>query len=154
MLAPGDRETEMPRSAQAATIGLGALMVFQAALAVGAPLGEAAWGGGNAHLSSGQRVASAVAVVVFLGAIVVLRRCAAGRTERRYRWGTWALAGVMTASGLLNAASASPWERYLLAPLALGLAALCVVVARSDGAAGAAGRDVAGPSRPPASPSA
>ena len=34
----------MRRVAQVATLGFGALMAFQVALAAGAPLGHAAWG--------------------------------------------------------------------------------------------------------------
>ena len=44
-----------------AAIGFAGLAVFQAALAVGAPWGHAAWGGEEAHLSATQRGASAVA---------------------------------------------------------------------------------------------
>jgi hypothetical protein len=121
----------MRRAAQAATIGFAALMVFQAALAAGAPLGVAAWGGADAHLTTGQRIGSAVAVVFYLAAIVVLRRRAAGRAARRYRWGAWALVAVLATSAAMNVASDSSWENSLLAPLALVLAALCLVVARS-----------------------
>jgi hypothetical protein len=123
----------MRRAAQAATIGFAALMVFQAALAAGAPLGDAAWGGADAHLTTGQRVGSALSVVVYIAAIGVVRGRAAGRPERRYRWGTWTLAGIMGMSTLMNLASQSRWENYLLAPVALILATLCVVIARTRG---------------------
>jgi hypothetical protein len=122
----------MSRAAQAASIGFAALMVFQAALAAGAPLGDAAWGGTGPDLTTGQRIGSAVSVLFYVAAIIVVRGRAAGRPERRYRWGTWALAGVMALSALANGASDSPWENYLLAPLALLLAVLCVQVARTD----------------------
>ena len=121
----------MRRAAQAATIGFVAQIAFQAALAAGAPLGDAAWGGAHAHLTAGQRVASAVAVGFWIAAIVLVRGRAAGRMERRYRWGTWGLAVVLGLSALMNTASGSPWENDLLAPVALVLAGLCVVVART-----------------------
>ena len=111
------------------TIGFGALMVYQAVLAAGAPLGEAAWGGSNSELTTAQRAGSALSVAFYALAIVVVRRRAAGRTQRRYRWGTWMLAAVMSLAALANLASASPWETYLLAPVALALAVLCAVVA-------------------------
>src|SRR6188474_2281023 len=115
----------MRRSAQAATIGFAALAIFEAALAAGAPLGEAAWGGSAAHLTTAQRVASAVTAAFWLAAIAVVRGCAAGRVERRYQWGTWGLVAVLGGSALLNIASESAWESYLLAPWALVLAGLC-----------------------------
>ena len=119
----------MSRAAQAASIGFAAMVAFQIALAAGAPLGHAAWSGADAHLSTAQRVGSAVSVAFYALAIIVVCRRAAGRTERRYRWGTWALVCILGISTLMNAASSSPWERYLLAPIALALAALCAVVA-------------------------
>jgi hypothetical protein len=113
----------------AATIGFAAMLAFQVALAAGAPLGYAAWGGTNAHLSTAQRVGSAISVAFYASAILVLRRRAAGRTERRYSWTTMVLVGILGLSALVNAASSSPWERYLLAPVALALSVLCAVVA-------------------------
>ena len=121
----------MRRAAQAATIGFSALAVFQAALATGLPLGEAAWGGTDAHLSMAQRVGSAVSVGFYIVAIMAVRGRAAGRQERRYRWGAWALALVLGLAALANVASESLWENLLLAPIALVLAALCLVVART-----------------------
>lgn len=120
----------MRRAAQAATIGFAALMVFQAALAAGAPLGDAAWGGVHAHLTTGERVGSAVSIFFYLAAILVVHGRAAGRQERRYRWGVWALVVVLGIAGVANLASESRWENFLLAPVALALATLCVVVAR------------------------
>jgi hypothetical protein len=136
-------EDGMRRAAQAATIGLAALMVFQAALAAGAPRGDAAWGGAHAHLTTGERVGSAISVFVYLAAILVIRGRAAGRDERRYRWGIWALTGLLAIAGVMNLASESRWENFLLAPVAVVLAALCVVVAR--GATSAQSRPVDSP---------
>ena len=120
----------MRRAAQAATVGFAALAVFQAALAAGAPLGAAAWGGADAHLTTAQRVGSALSVAFFTGAILVVRARARGRQERRFRWGTWTVAVVLGLAALANLASESLWENFLLAPVALVLAALCVVLAR------------------------
>jgi uncharacterized membrane protein YoaK (UPF0700 family) len=106
-------------------------MAFQAALAAGAPLGKAAWGGTDSHLTTGQRIGSAISVLFYLAAIALVRGRAAGRIERRYRWGTWALAAVLALSALANVASSSAWEHYLLAPVAVALSGLCVVVART-----------------------
>ncbi len=119
----------MRRSAQAATIGFAALAVFEAALAAGAPLGHAAWGGSAAHLTTGQRVASAATAAFWLVAIAVVRGRDVGLAARRYRWGTWGLVALLGVSALVNAASESAWENYLFAPVALVLAGLCGVVA-------------------------
>jgi hypothetical protein len=121
----------MPRAAQVATIGFAGMIVFEAALAAGARLGDAAWGGAHAELTTGQRIASAVSVLFYTAAIIVVRRRAAGRAERRYRWGTWTLAVIFALSALTNLASDSRWENYLMVPVALVLAALCVIVARA-----------------------
>jgi len=119
----------MRRAAKAATIGFAALAVFEAALAAGAPLGDAAWGGSATHLTTEQRVASAATAAFWIAAIAVVRGRAAGRGGRRYRWGTWGLVALLGVSALLNVASESAWENYLLAPVALVLGGLCGVVA-------------------------
>lgn len=131
----------MRRVAQVATLGFGGLMAFQVALAAGAPLGHAAWGGSQAHLTAGQRIGSAAAVVFYVAAIIVVRGRATGRAERRYWWGTWALVVLLGMAALMNFASDSRWENFLLAPVALVLAGLCIVVARASRPSAARGSD-------------
>jgi hypothetical protein len=46
------------------------------------------------------------------------------------RWGTWFFAAAMAVGALPNLASQSGWETFVLGPLALVLAALCLAVAR------------------------
>ena len=121
----------MPRAGQVATNGFAGMIVFEAALAAGARLGDAAWGGAHAQLTTGQRFGSAVSVLFYAAAIVIVRRRAAGRAERRYRWATWGLAVIFALAALMNLASESPWENYLMAPVALVLAVLCVIVAHA-----------------------
>jgi len=123
----------MGRAARAVVVAFAALAAFQLALAAGAPLGHAAWGGAHAHLTTAQRIGSAVSAVFYLVAIGVVRGRATGRTARRYRWGTWALAVVMALSAIGNVASDSRWENAVMAPLALVLSVLCVVVSRAPG---------------------
>jgi hypothetical protein len=114
-------------------VGFAGLAVFQFALIAGAPLGRAAWGGTATQLPQSLRLASAVTILIYvLGALLVLRR--AGFTIRWIsaefaRWGTWALVIILTLSALPNFLSQSPWERFLLAPTALLLAVLCLIVA-------------------------
>jgi hypothetical protein len=154
----------MRRATDAATIGFAAMLAFQASLAAGAPLGHAAWGGAHAHLATAERAGSAISVAFYALAILVVRRRAAGRAERRYRWATLGLVAILGLSAFMNAASSSPWERYVLAPVALAQAVLCAVVAyratrsparRSDedpiswpGSGIPAARHVAGPGCP------
>lgn len=131
------RSDRVARSAAAfAAIGFASLAVFQAALAAGAPWGHAAWGGGDAHLSAGQRVASAAAAIIYAAAtLIVLGRAGiiwrARSNAALFRWGTWFLAVAMAIGAVPNVASQSRWENFIFGPLALLLAALCVVVARS-----------------------
>jgi hypothetical protein len=44
-------------------------------------------------------------------------------------WGTWALAVILTLSALINFLSQSSWERFIMGPAALLLAALSVFIA-------------------------
>ena len=52
-------------------------------------------------------------------------------SARVARAGTRALAVLLTLGVLMNLASSSDWERYLQAPIAAVMAALCFRVARS-----------------------
>jgi hypothetical protein len=118
-----------------AAIGFTALALFQFALAAGAPWGQAAWGGGDSHLSAAQRGASAVAAVVYVAAaLIVLGRAGIWGTRGKrliFHWGTWSLAVFMAIGAVPNFISQSRWENFIFGPLALVLAALCIVVARS-----------------------
>jgi len=116
-----------------AAAGFLLIAVFQVALALGAPLGHAAWGGRQARLSPRLRIGSAVAAVFWmLAMLIVLGR--AGFDVSPFpdvveRWGTWVLVGLLPVGALMNVASSSRWERYLWGPLALILALLTLVVA-------------------------
>ena len=117
-----------------AAIGFVGIAIFQAALALGAPFGAAAWGGGHAgRLPPRLRVASAFACCFWLlAALLVLERGGSGIVSLPpglARWGTWALVVLLPVGGLLNLASRSRWERFVWGPIALVLAALCLVVA-------------------------
>lgn len=119
-----------------ATLGFAIIAVFQAALALGAPLGRAAWGGGHeGRLPASLRRSSAVAVLVWvIAAVVILGRAGTrliGLPDPVFTWGAWILGGVLVAGALMNFASSSPWERFGWGPLALVLAGLCLVVATS-----------------------
>jgi hypothetical protein len=119
-------------AAALAAAGFLVIAVFQAALALGAPLGHAAWGGRQARLGTPLRIGSAVAVVFWiLAALIVLGRAGFEISPFHVveRWGTWFLVGLLPVGALMNIASSSRWERYLWGPLALILSLLTLVVA-------------------------
>jgi hypothetical protein len=124
-------------AATAAVIGLAGIVLFQLAIALGAPVGRAAWGGTHTgSLPRELRVASAVAVLVWSGAaMLVLRRAGFGMLavpEPVARWGIWILAGLLLVGALMNFASSSAWERFFWGPYALIVAGLCFVAARGS----------------------
>ena len=130
----GGRRTRS-RAAAAAASGFTGFAVFELALALGAPVGRAAFGGTHTYLPAGLRIVSALAVVIWLlAALVVLRRGgyrAPLISARVSRTGTWVLTGLLSLGVLLNLASSSGWERFLQAPVTAILATLCLIVARS-----------------------
>ena len=116
-----------------AVLGFAGIALFQVALALGAPLGRAAWGGRQEVLPPSLRIASAVAVAIWLlAALVVAARAGVPIVPVQSdvaRWGTWLVAGLSLLGAVANAASSSRWERFGWAPLALILAVLCLIVA-------------------------
>lgn len=133
-MPPSITELVSPKTASLlAAFGFVAIAVFQGALALGAPLGRAAWGGGYEVLPMPLRIASAVAVGIWLlAAVVVLARAGSPIVPLPAgvaRWGTWILVGLSLLGAIMNFASSSPWERFGWAPLALILAGLCLIVA-------------------------
>ncbi|MBD0328074.1 MAG: hypothetical protein ICV68_16740 [Pyrinomonadaceae bacterium] len=128
------KEETVRIAAVAAGAGFLVQAAFQAALALGAPLGAAAWGGAyEGQLPMGLRIASGVAVFVYvLFALIVVGRGGFRGVPLPYgflRWGTWVLAGLMFLGGLLNIASSSVWERFGWGPFSLIVGVLCLLVA-------------------------
>jgi hypothetical protein len=113
---------------------LAGLIMFQVALAAGAPLGRVAWGGTHNTLPTSLRLATTVPIAIYaLGALILLRH--AGYSVGRFsptiaRRGTLVFAVVLTLSALANFASHSEWEGFLMGPTALTLAALSIIIAR------------------------
>ena len=131
----GSQPSTVGRAAAVVTAaGFAAWAAFQLLLALGAPLGEASWGGTHDVLPTNLRIASAFAVVFYVAAAaVVLRRggfAVSWVPASVARWGTWILAVVLTLSALANLASQSESERLFNAPFAIALAVACVIVAR------------------------
>jgi hypothetical protein len=129
--------TSVEASAVAAAVGFVVVAIFQAALALGAPFGRAAWGGRRARLPGGLRVASGIAIVVWLAAaVIVLGRAGievVALSRVVLRWGAWALVVILALGALMNLASRSPLERWIWGPVTVVLAILTFIVARGGG---------------------
>ncbi|PPB48735.1 hypothetical protein C4K88_13550 [Arthrobacter pityocampae] len=117
-----------------ASTGLAALLLavvggFQAALAAGAPWGQAAYGGGHRGvLPAKYRASSAVSTLVYAGLIaVVLGRRPGPGLRRRILTGA---SGLMMLGTVLNLASRSRVERLVWTPVAGTLAVTLLRVAR------------------------
>jgi hypothetical protein len=112
------------------------LAAFQAAIALGAPVGKAAWGGRTPGvLPRDLRIASAVSVLVYLLAVlIVLDRAGMpliDLPDAISYWGTWLLVVLLAVGAVMNAASSSRFERFGWAPFAAVMAVLTFVVAMS-----------------------
>jgi hypothetical protein len=111
---------------------LAGLAVFQAMLIAGRPWGHLAWGGQHVVLSTRLRVGSAVSIVAY-AAIAVLILAAAGVVTVLpagfVEVAIWVLAGYFALGIAMNAASRSRPERMVMTPVALVLAAACLVLA-------------------------
>ena len=123
--------TTMELAAGAAAIGFAGIAVFQLGLALGAPLGRAAWSGTiPGWLPARLRIGSLVAGLIWsFSVLVVLGRVGVGPLPA-IAWLTWVLIGLLLIGTVMNLASASPWERYFWSPYAFVLAMLTLVVAR------------------------
>jgi len=117
-----------------AVVLLGVIDVFQLALALGAPLGYAAWGGQHPGvLPMRLRIASGVAALVLYPLVIVTVLGSARLIAGDWLPGggtvvMWVLAGVLFLGALANFASRSPLER-VWGPVALAVAACCAVIA-------------------------
>ena len=122
------------RPAAVAAAGFAGIAGFEIALALGAPLGRAAFGGAHADLSTGLRIAAAFSACLWLvAALVVLRRGGYDWSPipARAAWyGTWVLVGLQALGALMNLASRSNWERFIWTPISLTMVALCIIVTR------------------------
>lgn len=119
----------------AAVIGVAvlcALAVFQLLLVAGAPLGRFAWGGQSDVLPTNLRIGSAISVVLY-AAFGLLLLEAAGWTgllpQGLADTAIWVLTAYFALGVVMNAASRSRAERLVMTPVALALAAACLVLA-------------------------
>lgn len=131
-----ERSRPIRRVAATAAALLIGVAVFQAAVALGAPLGDYVWGGfTEGELAPIFRVASAFAAVSLTWmALVVLARAGiavpiAPVPKHRLKAFTWTLSGFMVLNTIGNLASQSSSEQLLMAPITALLAVLIAVVA-------------------------
>ena len=122
------------QAAIVAVVLLAAIGVFQIALALGAPLGFAAWGGRHGGvLPAGFRVASGVVGLVAYPLIGLFVLASAGVIQADWMPGTgstgmWVLTGLFALGTLANFASRSKRERYW-GPVSLVIAVCCGIIA-------------------------
>ena len=125
-------------AAVAAATLLGAVIVFQLALAAGAPWGRMAYGGratqGDGTLSRRHRFASGMAALALTAAMWVV--LAAGSvvsqgsvSDSALTITTWVLAVLFVMNTVGNLAGEHPMERWGAGTVAALLAGLCVVLA-------------------------
>ena len=115
----------------------GVLAVFQAALALGAPLGEYAYGGRAATesgtLTTRYRIMSGVAVLILLGfAYLILARAGvidSPLTDRFILVGSWAVVAYLALNTAANLMGKTNVERYVFGSITAVLVVLCAIVA-------------------------
>lgn len=123
-------------AAGAVVMLLGVIIVFQMAVALGAPLGKAAWGGQHEGvLPKRLRIASGVAALVIYPFILVAVLGSAGFIEGDFlpwndRQLMWLLGGLFMLGGIANLVSRSTIERYW-APVSIAIAICCWIIASS-----------------------
>jgi len=110
------------------------LILFQLALAAGAPWGEFAMGGTfPGQFPPTMRVAAVLQAAVIVGMVtVVLARAGISFTGwvRRTRWLIWVVVGYGAIGLILNLITPSTGERALWVPVALVMLVSSVIVAR------------------------
>lgn len=120
----------MSAAAITAAVLLSVVTVFQISLAMGAPAGEASWGGGHSGvLPMRFRIASGIAGLLFYPLVLLfvldagdlIETGLAGDSAQLFMW---LLASLFALGAVANFASKSRWER-LWGPVALVISACC-----------------------------
>jgi hypothetical protein len=106
---------------------LAGLVVFQCLLVAGRPLGRFAWGGQHEVLPRTLRASSAVSMVIYVLIAWFVWR-AATEPEDAEPW-IWLLTGFFGLGVVMNAASRSRPERFVMTPIVLVLAVSCLLIA-------------------------
>lgn len=124
----------MDAAAVIAALLLGVMGAMQLALALGAPLGAAAWGGSHPGVLPPRfRIASAAAALVY-PVLIGIVLAAAGVTEIDWlpanRIVMWVLFGFFALGAVLNSASRSKPER-VWGPVSAVIAVCCLIIVLS-----------------------
>lgn len=124
--------TLAPLAGTVAMVAMGALLLFQLALAAGAPLGRLAWGGAQQQLDNTRRIASGVVALALLLGLASTAQLMGAISLPWLALVADVVVGVLTVvftlSLFANLASSSRRERWTGAPLALVLACCGVVL--------------------------
>lgn len=123
----------MTAAAVIAVVLLTVVWMFQIALALGAPLGSAAWSGQyEGVLPTRLRIASGAAAVVVYPLIIIYVLAASGLFDLDWMpirsLGMWMLTIFFGVGAVMNLASRSKIER-LWAPVSLVIAVCCAIIA-------------------------
>lgn len=115
------------------TIFSAGVILFQLALAAGAPWGEYAMGGAfPGQFPPSLRVAAVVQAALLLGmAIVVLAQAGLAPSGWARRWLIWVVVAYCVLGLFLNLITPSAIERAIWVPVLLGMLVSSVIVARS-----------------------
>jgi hypothetical protein len=111
---------------------LGALALFQAALAAGQPLGRFAWGGQHEVLPARLRAGSVVSIVLYAVFAVLIVQAADLLDllpDGVASVAIWVLTGYFVLGIVMNAMSRSRPERLLMTPVVAVLAVCCLALA-------------------------
>jgi len=115
-----------------ATVILAGLTLFQVALAAGKPIGRLAWGGQHRVLPMRLRVGSALSIAVYVAIAVILLDWAGviSAVQDDTAWiAAWVIAAFFVIGIVMNSASRSRSERFVMTPVVAVLTALSVIVA-------------------------
>jgi len=120
-------------AALVSTIILAILSIFQIALALGAPIGQFAWGGQHKVLPPNLRVGSVLSIIIYFGiATCLLSKSSLYQITPQ---GTlldvlvWIIFAYLVLGILMNAISRSEPERYTMTPTAIILAGCVFIIA-------------------------
>lgn len=109
-------------------------VVFQIALACGAPWGRLAWGGAHRVLPRRLRIGSLTSVVLYVAfAVLLLSRTGVlpGGDSAPVIVLTWVLFGYSVVGVVLNGISRSRAERWTMTPVCAMLAGMTLIIALS-----------------------
>jgi hypothetical protein len=124
-------------AALVAATGFFGLMCFQILLALGFPLGQAAWGGKYRKLPPGLRIASLFSAgIIAFTSILVLEKAnvfSVFNSPTIVTYGVWIFTAFLGLNTIGNFISRSKWEKRIMTPVSLILGLLCLTVAITSG---------------------